>query len=127
MTLVKLYEGMSDHQRQMIDSVGFGGLLNCRCSQIFPELCHFLLESYDPIYSALVFPGRGLIPINEATVHRVMGIPMGATTIDCNIDAAATSFTLAEFGVSKGNQPKISQLAKMIKGNKNADHKYLRN
>jgi hypothetical protein len=127
MTIVKLYEDMTDHQRQMIDGAGSGGLLNCSCSQVFPDLCHFLLECYDPEASALVFPGRGLIPVTEAYVHRVMGIPMGATTLKCKIDAEATSFMLADFGVSKGSHPKIKQLSRMLKENKKADQKYLRN
>jgi hypothetical protein len=95
MTLVKLYGGMSHHQCQMIDSDSFGGVPKCRYSKVFSELCHFLLESCDSVYSALVFPGRGLIPVNEATIHRVMGNPMGATTIDCNIDALNLEFRRA--------------------------------
>lgn len=126
MMLVKLYPYMSDDQKQLIDSACFGGLLNCRCSQLFPELCQWLLDCFDAETSELVFPGRGRIPVTEAVVHRVMGIPRGSNVIRCEIDAPATSFMLNEFGVAKSSQPKISELFNSLKMNKNANRKYLR-
>ena len=91
MMLVKLYSHMSNNQHRLIDDAGFGGLLNCRCSQLFPDLCQWLLDCYDPESSELVLPGRGRIPITEAIVHRVMGIPRGSKLIKCEIDASASS------------------------------------
>ena len=124
--LVKLYSHMSNNQRRLIDDAGFGGLLNCRCSQLFPDLCQWLLDCYDPESSELVLPGRGRIPITEAIVHRVMGIPRGSKLIKCEIDASASSFMQNEFGFTKGNQPKISELLNSLKMNKSANPKYLR-
>ena len=126
MMLVKLYSHMSNNQRRLIDDAGFGGLLNCRCSQLFPDLCQWLLDCYDPESSELVLPGRGRIPITEAIVHRVMGIPRGSKLIKCEIDASASSFMQNEFGFTKGNQPKISELLNSLKMNKSANPKYLR-
>ena len=118
MMLVKLYSHMSNNQRRLIDDAGFGGLLNCRCSQLFPDLCQWLLDCYDPESSELVLPRRGRIPITEAIVHRVMGIPRGSKLIKCEIDASASSFMQNEFGFTKGNRPKISELLNSLKMNK---------
>ncbi|RLN31240.1 hypothetical protein C2845_PM05G24970 [Panicum miliaceum] len=123
---LQLYPHMSDDQRELIDSAGFGGLLNCRCSQLFLDLCRWLLGCFDAETSELVLSGRGRIPITEAIVHRVIGIPKGSNVIKCEIDASASSFMLNEFGVSKGTQPKISKLFNSLKMNKNANQKYLR-
>jgi len=84
------------------------------------------LDCYDPESSELVLPGRGRIPITEAIVHRVMGIPRGSKLIKCEIDASASSFMQNEFGFTKGNQPKISELLNSLKMNKSANPKYLR-
>jgi len=84
------------------------------------------LDCYDPESSELVLPGRGRIPITEAIVHRVMGIPRGSKLIKCEIDASASSFMQNEFGFTKGNQPKISELLNTLKMNKSANPKYLR-
>ena len=126
MMLVKLYSHMSNNQCRLIDDAGFGGLLNSRCSQLFPDLCQWLLDCYDPESSELVLPRRGRIPITEAIVHRVMGIPRGSKLIKCEIDASASSFMQNEFGFTKGNQPKISELLNTLKMNKSANPKYLR-
>ncbi|KAG2658941.1 hypothetical protein PVAP13_1KG297915, partial [Panicum virgatum] len=122
MMLVKLYSHMSNNQRRLIDDAGFGGLL----SQLFPDLCQWLLDCYDPESSELLLSGRGRIPITEAIVHRVMGIPRGSKLIKCEIDASASSFMQNEFDFTKGNQPKISELLNSLKMNKSDNPKYLR-
>ncbi|CAL4976992.1 unnamed protein product [Urochloa decumbens] len=126
MTIVKLYKDMFDQQRQLIERNGFGGLLNFAFSQVHPELCNWLLTCYDAESSELVFPGRGSIPVTESSVHKVLGIPMGAKIIDCKLDSAATTLMKQLFPIHQGNQPKISHILNFLKGYKSANNKYLK-
>ncbi|CAL5059437.1 unnamed protein product [Urochloa decumbens] len=126
MTIVKLYKDMSDQQRQLIERNSFGGLLNFAFSQVHPELCNWLLTCYDAESSELVFPGRGSIPVTESSVHKVLGIPMGAEIIDCKHDSAATTLMKQLFPIHQGNQPKISHILNFLKGYKSANNKYLK-
>ncbi|CAL4900618.1 unnamed protein product [Urochloa decumbens] len=126
MTIVKLYKDMSDQQRQLIERNGFGGLLNFAFSQVHPELCNWLLTCFDAESSELVFPGRGSILVTESSVHKVLGIPMGAEIIDCKPDSAATTLMKQLFPIQQGNQPKTSHILEFLKGYKSANSKYLK-
>ncbi|CAL5095005.1 unnamed protein product [Urochloa decumbens] len=51
---------------------------------------------------------------------------MGTEIINCNLDFGATIFMKQQFGIHQGNQPKILQILEILKGNQNANNKYLR-
>lgn len=126
MMLVKLHQNMSADQRQLIECAEFAGLMNCGFSQIFPAQSQWILDHFNAEACALVFPGRGVIPITESRVNHVLGVPMGSRTIKCEMDSKSTSFILAQLGLSKGKQPKLSDVYKMLQQNACADVTYLR-
>ena len=80
MKLTRLYRHMSKDQKELVEKADFSGLLQIKCSKLQPELCQYLMESFDTTQCALVFPGRGTIPITE-DVQKVLCIPRGSEEV----------------------------------------------
>ena len=126
MKLVKLYRHMSPEQVAIVTNADFGGLLNIRYSKLNPELCKFLLESFNPNTCELVFPGRGSIPVTEESVREVVGVPWGEEEVIYRVDKDSTEFMRKQMGLSNRKQPTLSFLEKKLVDSKKADSTYLR-
>jgi hypothetical protein len=74
----------------------------------------------------MVFPGRGCIPVTEASVQKVIGVPRGSIEVRYQTDKEATKFMREQFGIEKGKQPTIKSLKEKLISMKKANRKYLR-
>ncbi|KAM0860371.1 hypothetical protein ACQ4PT_046598 [Festuca glaucescens] len=126
MKLIRLYPSISIDQKTMIRNAYYGGLLEIKCSKLQPDLCRFLMESFDSASCCLVFPGRGSIPITEDSVHQVIGVPRGKIEVLYELNADAIKFMKEEIGVAGKKQPTIKSLEKKLLTMNKADSKYLR-
>lgn len=126
MRLTKLYPNMTAQQKNMIKNADFSGLLEIKCSKLQPELCKFLMESFDPTSCAMVFPGRGVIQITEEDVESVLRIPRGSQEVIYGLDPEAIAFMIEEFGIQGSKQPTITALEELLIQTKSADDRYLR-
>ena len=126
MKLVRLYKSMTPDQVQLIKTWGYGGLVEIKCSKLQPDLCKFLMKSFDPSSCKLVFPGRGSIDVTEASVHKVMGVPKGDIDVRYERDADAITFMNNQLENSNKLQPKIKFLERKLAAMKTADSTYLR-
>ena len=91
------------------------------------DLSMWLLGCFDPVRSELVIPGRGSIPINADSYHRVFGLSNEGKRVCFEISAEATAFMTEEYGIQSGNPPKWQEWVDMIKGMEGvADLKFLR-
>lgn len=77
MKLTRLYPSITEGQKIMIRRADYGGLLEIKCSKLQPDFCKFLMEHFDAQSCCLVFPGRGVIPITEKSVRKVLGVAKG--------------------------------------------------
>lgn len=126
MKLVRLYPSISEKQEKLIRSADYGGLLDIKCSKLQPELCKFLMDSFDPTSCRMIFPGRGSIPVTERSVGKVIGVPRGPLEVRYALDADAVRFMAEQFGNKGRKQPTMTQLEEKLRKMKTSDGTYLR-
>ncbi|KAM0849540.1 hypothetical protein ACQ4PT_053660 [Festuca glaucescens] len=126
MKLVSLYPYITPNQRTLIRDAKYGGMLEIKCSKLQPELCKFLMQSFDPSSCEMVFPGRGSIPVNEVSVEEVLGVPRGKIEVRYERDSEATKFMKEQLGNGVRKQPTIASLKNKLLSMKKANTKYLR-
>ena len=125
MKIVRLCKKMTPDQRNLVIGADFGDILGMKCSKLIPELCRYLISCFDPSSCALDFGYRGRIPITDESVCKVMGVPMGSTTVSYHLDVEATRFILQKFGIQYGKPPTMASLELQLAPNQPADDVYL--
>lgn len=126
MKLVKLYPSLLEDQKTLIRNNDYGGLLDIKCSKLVPELCQYLMYSFDPTICRMIFPGRGSIPVTEVSVSKVMGVPLGRLEVQYVTDNDAIAFMKEQLGHAGRKQPTIAFLEEKLVGMESADSKFLR-
>ena len=125
MKVVRLYKSMNPSHHAVISDNGFASFLAIKCSKLQPDLCNFLMASFNPDSCALEFPGRGSIPITDDAVQEVLGCPMGRFPVVYQNDTNATEYVMNVLGFGKGTQPKLTDVKDMLKGIHTGDEIYL--
>lgn len=126
MKLVRLYPKITEDQKALIRKYDYGGLLDIKCSKLNPELCLFLIDSFDEASCSLRFPGRGVIPLTEESVQQVIGVPKGNLEVVFGNDPDATAFMKEQFGTTGRKQPTILSLEEKLVAMRPANTKFLR-
>ena len=124
MKVVRLYKSQNSSHHNVISKNGFASFLGIKCSKLQPDLCNYLIASFNPDSCALEFPGRGSIPINDETVHKVLGCPMGKFPVVYQQDSEATEYVMKVLGFGNGTQPKLTDVEKMLVAMKTGDEIY---
>jgi hypothetical protein len=126
MRMVRLYPNITEEQQLLIRSNDYGGLLDIKCSKLHPDLCQFLMESFDPASCTLVFPGRGAIPVTEESVQQVIGVPFGDIDVIFARDRDATAFMKEQLSLTGRKQPTLTSLETKLTAMRPANSKFLR-
>ena len=114
--IVKLYKYQNKSHQDIISSNGFASFLAIKCSKLQPELCNYLMASFNYETCEMDFPGRGSIPINDEAVQNVLGCPMGKFPVLYHVDHEAITGVMKTLGFGPGKQPQLLEVETMLKG-----------
>ncbi|XP_025821835.1 uncharacterized protein LOC112897687 isoform X3 [Panicum hallii] len=124
--LVKLYRVMSEDQRKMIRDVHFDGLLKIECSTIPAEFANLLMvECFNADTSELVLPGRGRISVTTQSIADILHLPSKGAEVKYELDVDAINF-IHKYDILQGSAPKIDEIIKRIKNNKDKNEDFLK-
>lgn len=112
--LVSACKDMSDDRKSAIDDMDFTSLRNIKCDNLFNRLSQWLAGLYDPDSREVVVPGRGRLPVNEESVHRIMGVPRGDIAVDFKVPTDAQLELAADLFGDLGHAPKTVDVLNLI-------------
>ncbi|CAL5441747.1 unnamed protein product [Camellia sinensis] len=73
-SICKIIRRLDKAQQQAVSDMGFHGMLSLRCTHIDHDLCHWLVQNFDPSTHSLNVHGlRMLLTVED--VHELMGLP----------------------------------------------------
>lgn len=125
--LFKLNKLLSKEQRDLITEYGWGGMLKVKASEMPADLSMWLLSCYDPIRSELAIPGRGTIPVDANSFHKVFGLANEGFPTVYEMETDPISFMNSTYNIEGGSAPEWKAWCNMIKDmNGVADLKFLR-
>ncbi|XBI10907.1 hypothetical protein VPH35_138068 [Triticum aestivum] len=101
-------------------------LREIKCDHLFSFLSEWLAGLYEPDSREVVVPGRGRIPLNEESVHRVMVVPHGGNDVPYSLPTEADIELRIEMFGELGHTPKMTDVLDLITSSVNYDEKFKR-
>ena len=101
-------------------------LREIKCDHLFNFLSEWLAGLYEPDSREVVVPGHGRIPVNEESVHRVMGVPRGGNDLPYSLPTEANIELGIEMFGELGHTPKMTDVLDLITSSVNYDEKFKR-
>ena len=124
--LVTACKDMSDERMSAIDDMDFTSLRNIKCDNLFNRLSQWLAGLYDPDSREVVVPGRGRLPVNEESVHRIMGVPRGDIAVDFKVPTDAQLELAGDLFGDLGHAPKTVDVLNLILSTNRRDDNFKR-
>lgn len=79
----EVVDNLTEEQRECVEDMGFGVLMNMSCLQLFGSLCNMLLTVIQPGTQSVVLHGKW-IPIRVSDFSKVMGLADGIDEVNCD-------------------------------------------
>ena len=124
--LLTACKDMPDERKDAIVEMNFRSLRDIKCDNLFSYLSEWLAGLYDPDSREVVVPGRGRIPVNEESVHRVMGVHRGGEDVPYNLPTEADYELGEEMFGDLGYTPKMTDVLELITNSVNHDDNFKR-
>jgi hypothetical protein len=86
LNLSLLCEHLSDLQNDVVRIMGFGPMLDMKCTTLHNPLIYWFAKLCDKKTREFVVPSRSRIPLNEATARRTLGLPIGSVPVPYRTD-----------------------------------------
>ncbi|KAE8796793.1 hypothetical protein D1007_28089 [Hordeum vulgare] len=123
-SLLTVCKDLSGGRKNAIDGMDFKSLREIKCDHLFSYLSEWLVGLYDLESSEAVVPGRGRIPVNEESVHSVMGVPRGGEDIPYNLPTQADIELGIEIFGELEHTPKMTDVFDLITSPINYNEKF---
>lgn len=123
---MKLYDDLTVDKKTVIRRMFLGSFLDIKCEVLHNYLVDYVARSYDNSSRSFIFPGRGVLPLTEQSVHEVLGAPNGLDGVPYHEDHALEDELVPDlFGIGN-SRPKVSDVAKAIIACEVADDRFKR-
>ncbi|KAM0875286.1 hypothetical protein ACQ4PT_036884 [Festuca glaucescens] len=114
-SLVKLYEFISEDQARAIQDMELDSLLDIKCHCLNNKLINWFASLYDKNTWEFVIPGRGRIPLDEEYVYRTLGLPYGTNPVVYSVDREVEASLGALLFPADGSTPMTSRVYQILK------------
>ncbi|XP_059658594.1 uncharacterized protein LOC132304912 [Cornus florida] len=74
---IEIVAKLNSKKRKDVEDIGFGVLLELKCSHLSTPLFNYLIEQFKADKCGIKLKGNQLLPINAFEVHNILGLPAG--------------------------------------------------
>ena len=113
--LCKLHDHLTGHQKAAVVKMEFDSMLDIKCPVLHNGLINWLTGTYDNSSREFVIPGRGRIPLNDRTVYRTIGLPIGDVPVVYAIDREIEAVLGPKLFPDVGHTPKVTRVWEILK------------
>ncbi|XP_028083639.1 uncharacterized protein LOC114284889 [Camellia sinensis] len=99
-SVYELIQLLQPLQKEAIKSIGFGGLLELKCTRLPRQLCEWLVGCFDHTSRCLFVHGKRII-ITPFDVSHILGLPCEGSIINVNGDHTDIEELSNKYGVKK--------------------------
>jgi len=73
-------------QKTAVENMELDSMLDIKCHTLHNPLINWFARRYDKHTREFVITGRGRIPLNEDSVYRNLGLPLGSEPVPYHVD-----------------------------------------
>ena len=111
--LLSVISNLKPEEREIVSDVGFGSLLDLKCSFTPKALVSWLASNFDCSSNAITLSNGFSFKLTPDVVHKVLGIPIGGREIACKSTSEASAIMKKETNCS-GDSPTINELVELL-------------
>ncbi|KAL6270591.1 hypothetical protein ACE6H2_027502 [Prunus campanulata] len=117
-------EKLSNEKRLAINAIGFGNVTSLSCTRLHRQLCHFLIQRFNPDTSSIELHGN-VFGISAVDFGRVMGLKNTGEDVElgCPVGDEKVKQLVKSFG-GKGKRVLVRGLAEQLEKYENADEDF---
>ena len=107
--MLSVISNLKPEEREIVSDVGFGSLLDLKCSFTPKALVSWLASNFDCSSNAITLSNGFSFKLTPDVVHKFLGIPIGGREIACKSTSEASAIMKKKTNYS-GDSPTINEL-----------------